>query len=423
VTLALRTELTRSVQRSHTSPDLGLPEEPVRAIALELFHHCHRRHWKGYDPYDALNSRVLARLGLLDSHLTRLGFTQLLKRWPFNTRRVLGIPETENAKAIALFLMSSVKLARLGVPDVGPVISELAERLTALRAHGATYWCWGYSFPWQTRTYLVPRGAPNLVCTTFAANALLDRYELDQDARSLEMAISAARYIRNELFWNDGHGAAGFAYPFPGSRVRVHNANFLGAALLCRVARYTGTSTFTDAALRVSRYSASRQRNDGSWPYAEHASSRWVDNFHTGYSLCALRAVAHHSGVADFETHLRRGFAFYRQRFFTSDGAAKYFHDRAYPIDAHSVAQSIITLLAFRDRSPDSDVLAKRVVQWATDHLWDRRGYFYYRVLRFYKNRLSYMRWTQAWMLLALSTMLEAGSMAPTRAEQPVGQR
>jgi mannose/cellobiose epimerase-like protein (N-acyl-D-glucosamine 2-epimerase family) len=41
-------------------------------------------------------------------------------------------------------------------------------------------------------------------------------------------------------------------------------------------------------------------------------------------------------------------------------------------------------------------------------HMWDERGFFYYRVLRFGKVRTSYMRWSQAWMLLALSSLVTA---------------
>jgi len=38
--------------------------------------------------------------------------------------------------------------------------------------------------------------------------------------------------------------------------------------------------------------------------------------------------------------------------------------------------------------------------------MWDDRGFFYYRVLRSFTIRTSYMRWSQAWMLLALSVLL-----------------
>jgi len=41
-------------------------------------------------------------------------------------------------------------------------------------------------------------------------------------------------------------------------------------------------------------------------------------------------------------------------------------------------------------------------------HLWDRRGFFYYRALRFWTIRTSYMRWSQAWMLLALATLVDS---------------
>ena len=58
------------------------------------------------------------------------------------------------------------------------------------------------------------------------------------------MAASAAEYIRNELYWTDGP-AAGFSYPFPASRVRIHNANLLGAALLCRVHAHTRDRQFS----------------------------------------------------------------------------------------------------------------------------------------------------------------------------------
>jgi hypothetical protein len=40
------------------------------------------------------------------------------------------------------------------------------------------------------------------------------------------------------------------------------------------------------------------------------------------------------------------------------------------------------------------------------DHMWDDRGFFYYRILRFCTIRTSYMRWTQVWMFLALATLL-----------------
>jgi len=108
----------------------------------------------------------------------------------------------------------------------------------------------------------------------------------------------------------------------------------------------------------------------------------------------------------EFESNIRRGLEFYRAHFFREDDAPKYFHNRTYPVDIHSVAQSIITLLALKDLDPSNLVLARSVFQWAMNHMWDERGFFYYRVLRFWTIRTPYMRWAQAWMLLAMSMLL-----------------
>jgi hypothetical protein len=271
------------------------------------------------------------------------------------------------------------------------------------------YCCWGYSFPWQTRTILVPRGSPNLVCTSFVANALLDAYESGGESRYLGMAASAAEYILNELYWTEDDSTACFAYPLPSSRTRVHNANFLGAAFLCRIYKHCGEKKFLEPAMKVARYSAAQQRDDGSWDYGESPTQCWVDNFHTGYNLCALQSISQYAETTKFDAHTRRGFEFYRNHFFREDGAPKYFHDRTYPIDIHSVAQSIITLVAFKDLDENNVSLAYAVFQWAMANMWDEQGYFYYRVYPYFKSKIPYMRWSQAWMLLALSMLLEEG--------------
>ncbi len=283
----------------------------------------------------------------------------------------------------------------------------MAAKLIALRAPNTSYWAWGYSFPWQTRTIVVPRGEPNLVCTSFVANALLDLYEEKGDCQFLNMAVNAAEYLLDELFWTEGGSLACFAYPLPSSRTKVHNANFLGAALLCRTHKHTGEKKYLEVALKVTRYSASKQNQDGSWEYGEHATQGWIDNFHTGYNLCALRSISQDTGTEEFESQIRRGFNFFRANFFRHDGAPKYFHARTYPIDIHCVAQSIITLLAFRDYDSSNVDLACDVFRWALIYLLNNKGYFYYQKKFFYTTKISYMRWSQAWMLYSLTKLAE----------------
>jgi hypothetical protein len=396
--------------------------DKVEATALKLMEYCKANDWSGYDPYDALNSEVFKALPFLDFRLARIVLTQALKRCPFNLRPLLMIRKTHNPKAIALFLKAFLKLRSLGLLENGDLITLMVEKLIDLRfpncrvngnGEGVTrsldnrYWCWGYSFPWQTRTIIVSRGAPNLVCTSFVVNALLDLYETNKGAQYLDMAVSAGEYFLNELYWTEDNWTSGFSYPLPWAREEVHNANFLGSAVLCRIYKHIGEKRFLDPAMKVARYSASKQKDNGAWSYGESSKQRWVDNFHTGYNLCALQSISEDAGTSEFESHIRRGFEFYRTHFFRQDGAPRYFHNRTHPVDIHSVAQSIITLLAFKDLDENNVGLAHAVLGWAMANMWDEQGYFYYQVFPFVTSKIPYMRWSQAWMLVALCTLLE----------------
>ena len=90
---------------------------------------------------------------------------------------------------------------------------------------------------------------------------------------------------------------------------------------------------------------------------------------------------------------------------FLPDGAPKYYPDRAYPIDAHCVAQAILTFLEFVDQDSEAMDWAWRVATWSISHLQNGKGYFYYRIYRYYRVSVPYMRWSQAWMQRALTEL------------------
>lgn len=380
----------------------------LKAALFKLLAYCRAEEWAGYDPYDALTSGLFTKLPLLDSRFPRLAMTQVLKRSPINIRHLALIPKAQNPKAMALFLSALLQVKSEDLPDRDDLVQYMITRLADLRSKDLPYDCWGYSFPWQTRNLLVPLGHPNVVCTTFVASSLIDAYQQGWDGMCLRMAVSTAEYILNDLYWSEGE-AAGFSYPMPQIKSHIYNANLLAAALLCRVARLSNDRRFIEPALRAVRYAVSKQLADGSWYYGESPKSRWIDNFHTGYNLGALQSIGRELETDEFDASMRRGFEFYRANFFRDDAAPKYFHDRAYPLDIHCVAQSILTLLAFKDLDSTNVELANSVFRWAMKHMWDDRGFFYYRVLRLSTVRTSYMRWSQAWMLLAMSTLLCEG--------------
>ncbi|MCR4410331.1 MAG: hypothetical protein NUW11_08590 [Candidatus Saccharicenans sp.] len=388
--------MIKSMDRSDINPDA------IREITIKLWRYCEQNNFAGYDPYDALNSRLLKIIPGANTRFFRLALTQSLKRLPVNLRPLLLIPKTQNPKALAIFLKAALKVKAAGVIDTTDKITYLINRIAELRSPGLPYYCWGYSFPWQTRTLLVPRGSPNLVCTVFVADALLDAYEATKNEFCLEMAVSAGAYIFNQLYWSEGD-RAGFSYPQPGLRIHIYNADLLAAALLTRLSRITGDNNYKEPALMVARYAAKHQNEDGSWFYGETPASRWIDNFHTGYNLLALRDISKYAATDEFKPSIIKGLRFYKSNFFHPGGAPKYYHNKPYPIDTHCMAQSIITLETLRDLDDTNHDLALSVLIWSIKHMLNKKGYFYYQVHRLYKNRISYMRWSQAWMLLALS--------------------
>ena len=108
--------------------------EKIKTVTLKLLAYCQSNNWAGYDPYDALNSKILKSLPFLDFRLPRLVLTQALKRSPFNFRPLLLIPKTHNSKAIALFLMAFLKLKSLGLLENEDLITLMIEKLINLRS-------------------------------------------------------------------------------------------------------------------------------------------------------------------------------------------------------------------------------------------------------------------------------------------------
>jgi len=63
--------------------------------------------------------------------------------------------------------------------------------------------------------------------------------------------------------------------------------------------------------------------------------------------------------------------------------------------------------MEFRGLDESNGKQAVAVFEWALKNLRDKQGYFYYQKYPYFTNKISYMRWSQAWMLMALATLRE----------------
>lgn len=75
--------------------------------------YCETEHFKGWDPYDGLNSKFSGNSAAEKSVLCRLMVIQGFKRCPFNMRRMAFVPKEYNAKGIGLFLSGYCNLYKV----------------------------------------------------------------------------------------------------------------------------------------------------------------------------------------------------------------------------------------------------------------------------------------------------------------------
>lgn len=371
---------------------------------------CREHDYSGYDPFDGLNSRLFRSTPLSNSRLARLVWTQLFKRSPLNLRTLARVAPGKNAKGTALFALASLsRWRRTRAAADAMEARSLLQELLAARIEGLSGAAWGYNFDWQGRAFFAPKGTPTIVPTAFAARALIEAASDLEDEEYLQTARSACDFIQHDLHRTEETADEVCWSYSPLDRTRVFNASLLAAETLATVGRLTGETSLSEWAMRGARYVVRRQREDGSWAYGADSYQSWADNFHTAFVLTSLARIADSCPGAGFELRsaIERGLAFWRDNFFLADGWPKYFHDRLYPADAHSAGAGIIALLELR--KPDEPVpeLARKVALWATRNLHDPQGFFYYQRRRFYTVRTPYMRWSQAWMLYALSRLLE----------------
>ena len=380
---------------------------------------CEAERFKGWDPYDGLNSKIFQILPFFrKSALCRLIMIQGFKRCPVNIRRIALVPKEYNAKGIGLFLQGYCNLykavsarpeleEKLGSKEeILSRVHELARLLISLQSKGYSGACWGYNFDWQARRlFLFPKFTPTVVATSFCATALMEAYEVTGDRHYLDTALSSAEFIIKDLHRTPCSGGFLFSYsPLKGNDT-VYNASLLGSRLLSYCYRYTHNEEYKELAEQSVKACCAAQESDGSWVYGMLPVQSWKDSFHTGYNLDGLIAYQELCNDTTYSEAIRKGFDYYIANFFEADGTPKYYNDRTYPIDIHCPGQLLVTL-ARMHRYDEYKELVDKVLDWTIGHMQDRRGYFYYQIKPGISSRIPYMRWSNAFMFCALSYRL-----------------
>ncbi len=378
---------------------------PLDRIINELENYCNSHHFIGYDPYDGLQSKLFRSIPWIrNNRLCRLAWIQFHKRSPFNFRKCIGIKALPNAKTFAIFLMVYCKWHKYQADDkILDKIKYLVKEIIQLKQHGYQGACWGYPFDWESKSFFLKANTPTSVCTAFVVTALLDAYEILKDDELLRLCFSSADFFLKDLHrreYEKGYFSISYS---PKDYSEVYNASYLVAATLSRLNKYQNNDTWKSSAKKLIEFGANKQLSDGLWNYGSAPHHQWADGFHTGYILVSLAQYITNTGDTNQQPVLEKGFDCFLKSFVEANGTVRYYPEKTYPIDAHNMAQAIISLTTLVKSKKEYDI-AENILWKSIHHLYDERGYFYFRSYSNYKIKIPYMRWSQAWMLLALIT-------------------
>jgi hypothetical protein len=153
-----------------------------------------------------------------------------------------------------------------------------------------------------------------------------------------------------------------------------------------------------------------------------HLNPDRVDHYHSGFEMRALLGLAKATGDPVYDTALRRYYAFYRAKLLQDDGdliAPKMYPESLFPVNIHSCAEALILNAALSGEIDGASEVLAGVYPWVMRKMQGRDGHFFYLRRRAagveWPTKIAFMRWGQAWMLLALSRVWIAASQSSTR--------
>lgn len=381
-----------------TRPDSDGTKRSLDQVQEWVEHH----KYQGYEPFDGLSSwiRTLTFGNLFAQRILQ----QTIRQSPFNLRPLMGVTPKDSTKGQGYMAWGYLILFRATKQDA---CLEKAIRclhwLDQNKVARFKYHSWSNHFDFASRGGCYTKNDPIIVWTSLIGHAYIEAYEITQDNKFLRVAESACRWILDLPREKTDRGTC-ISY-LADRQSSIHNANMLGAGLLARTGAKTGDEEFRRVARSSMDYSCARQRPDGSWWYAEAPNHQWIDNFHTGYNLDALRFYIDSTSDEEYRPNLVKGLEFFKDHFFESSGRPKYYHSRTYPVDIQCAAQAIDTLAWFSDLDSACLPLAQKVAAWTIRNMQDSDGHFYYRQYPLIKAKTPMFHWGQATMFKALSQL------------------
>lgn len=379
----------------------------------KLTNYIEKENYKGYDPYDFLNSPIPISNA---SKIIQAVAVQAGKLIPFNVRPILGIKKGENPKGLGLMLYAYCNLYHaMGDEHYLRQAEYLYSRILALRSPGKNEFCWGYNFIWANPHCVHPRYMPSAVVSSFVGQGIYQYFLIKKEERVKQVLLSIGDYIRNSLHVTETVDGICFSYTEEEADC-CYNASLLGAEMLAIVYSLNGDKELYKMVKRCVDFVLAHQHEDGCWAYnidVKTGKERMQVDFHQGFVLCSLENIKNLLSLHDnqLDMAIKKGLKYYRRVQFNDRGVSLWRIPKQYPIEIHNQAQGIITFTKLGKYAKDYAEFAEVIAEWTIRNMQSKKGFFYYRIFKWYTIRIPYMRWSQAWMMIAMSLMKLKASM------------
>lgn len=378
----------------------------IETILDQVYAWSREQGYRGYNKHDGLNSPILS--GLLGwGKWPRLVAIQGVMRFPLNLRPLLLVPKTYNPKGMALFIQGLLnRYQASGKIEFLQEAEQLLQQLIQLRSPGS--WggiCWGYHYPWQDPGFYAPTNTPNAVVTCFVCEAFLSAYRITKNKLYLDTVGDAIGFFLKDLtiLKNENDELCLGYMPMP-MTMRVMDVSILIGAVIAQYAALSADQSHSATAKRLVNYVVNQQTDYHAWFYTDPPGDSHIrhDNYHTGFILDALQRYMDSTNNREWQSVYDKGLRFYAENLFNSDGSPRWMSDKNYPHDIHGAAQGIIT---FSQQSNEYRKLAENIAIWTLTSMYDPVGRFYYQQNHSRTKRFTLLRWCNAWMAKALSTL------------------
>jgi hypothetical protein len=373
--------------------------ERIKEATFRLHNYIESENYAGFDPYDGLCSPIFKLPCLKSNKKIRFLSQQLIKRSPINLRKILAIRKGVNPVSLGLSIQSYAYLSTLDqTKNYTSKIEFLLNSLEDLASKDFSGICWGYNFDWEARYASIKAFQPTIVATGIITNALFECWKITKNQRCKELILESSNVVLKDL--NRTFEGETFCFSYsPFDKQIVLNASMKASRLLAQTYFISKDETLIPLIENSVQFVLNQQKADGSFEYSNKRSK--IDNYHTAYVLDCLHEISTCLETDKYAINLKKGYAFYRNSFFTEDAFPKFYNDVVFPLDCTSAGQSLLTLVRFGD-----EIFAKEVAEITIKNMQSPKGSFYFRKYKNLTVKLSFMRWSNAWMFVGMAFLL-----------------